>query len=165
MADTRVQLEIEDWVRENWMLQKFGQSFYRNRLKLSTGGVFDFDAVSEDKTIAACISTSAAKTSGGKAGSGKLFKLRSDMLFLLLAEGLRKKLIILTDGTMHAACLKEASGKRIPQGIEFLLASIPDPLQLRLIEARTAASKEVTREKTDNLPDEIIFQKERAQPD
>jgi hypothetical protein len=160
MADTRVQLEIEDWVRETWMLQKFSQSFYRNRLKLSTGGVFDFDAVSEDKTIAACISTSAAKTSGGKAGSGKLFKLRSDMLFLHLAEGLKRKLIILTDESMHAACHKEASGKRVPQGIEFLLASIPDTLQLRLIEARAAASKEVTREKINSLPDEIILRRE-----
>src|SRR2546428_1394354 len=107
MADTRVQLEIEDWVRENWMRQHFNQPFYRNRLKLSTGGVFDFDAVSEDKSIAACISTSAAKTSTGKAAVGKLLKIRSDMLFLHLAVSLSKKLIILTDQSMHKVCLKE----------------------------------------------------------
>lgn len=145
MADTRVQLEIEDWVRENWMRQHFQQSFYRNRLKLSTGGYFDFDAVSEDKTIAACISTSAAKTSTGNVGSGKLLKLRSDMLFLHLTVGLRKKLMILTDASMHAACQKEASGGRVPREIEFLVATIPDELQLRLIQARAVASGEVTR--------------------
>jgi hypothetical protein len=40
MADTRVQLEVEDWVREHWMQQQFGQNFYRNRLKLSSGGFY-----------------------------------------------------------------------------------------------------------------------------
>ena len=70
MADTRVQLEVEDWVRENWMKEKYGQQFHRKRVKLVSGGVFDFDAVSEDKTIGACISTSGAnlywKTCSGK---------------------------------------------------------------------------------------------------
>jgi len=145
MADTRVQLEIEDWVRENWMRKHLQQPFYRKRLKLSTGGFFDFDAVSEDKTIAACISTSAAKTSTGNVGSGKLLKLRSDMLFLHLADGLHKRLIILTDASMHAACQKEISGGRTPREIEFLLATIPEELQLRLIKARAIASSEVTR--------------------
>ena len=44
MADTRVQLEVEDWARENWMRQQFSHNFYRNRLKLASGGFFDFDA-------------------------------------------------------------------------------------------------------------------------
>jgi hypothetical protein len=55
MADTRVQLEVEDWVRRNWMDKKYGQQFSRDRVKLSSGGVFDFDAVSQDGKIAAAI--------------------------------------------------------------------------------------------------------------
>jgi hypothetical protein len=39
--------------------------------------IFDFDAVSYDKSIAACISTSGGKTSSGKAAVGKLLKIRS----------------------------------------------------------------------------------------
>ena len=58
MADTRVQLEVEDWVWQAWMPQHFGISFYRERLKIRSGGVFDFDAVSADRTIVATISTS-----------------------------------------------------------------------------------------------------------
>lgn len=58
MADTRVQLEVEDWVRREWMPGKFGQSFYRERVGLSSGGVCDFDAVSSDKNVVAAISTS-----------------------------------------------------------------------------------------------------------
>jgi hypothetical protein len=157
MADTRVQLEIEDWVRANWMPQQFHEPFYRMRLRLSTGGFFDFDAVSENKTIAACISTSAAKTSAGKPGMGKLFKLRSDMLFLHLVDGLTRRVMILTDQTMHLACLKEVNGGRVPAGIEFLFATIPEELKARLIEARAAASKEVTRNKAEELPDEVLL--------
>jgi hypothetical protein len=158
VADTRVQLEIEDWVRENWMRHQFNRPFYRNRLRLSTGGFFDFDAVSEDKTIAACISTSAARTSSGNFGSGKLLKIRSDMLFLHLIENVQRRLLIFTDQTMHSACLKEVTGGRAPRDIDFLLASIPDQLQLRLVEARAVASREVTREKIEQLPDEIVLE-------
>jgi hypothetical protein len=39
MADTRVQLEVEDWVRKEWMPQHFGMNFYRERLKVRSGGV------------------------------------------------------------------------------------------------------------------------------
>jgi hypothetical protein len=40
MADTRMQLEVEDWVRREWMPGKFGQPFFRERVRLSPGGVF-----------------------------------------------------------------------------------------------------------------------------
>jgi hypothetical protein len=62
----------------------FGMNFYRERLKIRSGGVFDFDAVSGDKSIVATISTSGAKTSGGKYAVGKILKIRSDMLFLMM---------------------------------------------------------------------------------
>ena len=100
MADTRVQLEVEDWVRDNWMSGEFGCDFYRKRLTLSSGGVFDFDAVSQDGKIAACISTSGGKTARGKHAVGKLLKLRSDMLFLLLAKEPQKRIIVLTESDM-----------------------------------------------------------------
>ncbi len=147
MADTRVQLEVEDWVREHWMSQRFGVPFFRNRLSLSSGGVFDFDAVSQDKTIAACISTSAGKTARGKHAVGKLLKLRSDMLFLHLAQGLTRKMIILTGKDMFDICQKEKAGGRVPQDIEFhIVSDIPTDLLSRLLLAREQASREVTRE-------------------
>jgi len=64
VAITRVQLEVEDWVRREWMPKQFGQRFRRERMTLRSGGVFDFDAVSEDDAIIASISTSGASTSG-----------------------------------------------------------------------------------------------------
>jgi hypothetical protein len=111
MAETRVQLEVEGWVRQQWMPTKFGMGFYRGRLKIRSGGVFDFDAVCGDKSIAATISTSGAKTSGGKHAVGKIQKLRSDMLFLTMIEA-KQRLVVLTERDMYELFLKEAAGGR-----------------------------------------------------
>ena len=43
MADTTCQVECEDWVRREWMREKFGEPFFRERVKLTSGRVFDFD--------------------------------------------------------------------------------------------------------------------------
>src|SRR2546423_232168 len=143
MADTRCQLECEDWVRREWMPTHFGQSFYRERVPLNTGAVFDFDAVSADKTIVASISTSGARTAAGKHAGGKLMKLRADMLFLLLSEAPRK-VMVLCEADMHALCQRERDGGRVPKEIEFVHAPLPDELAFKLVAARKLASDEVS---------------------
>lgn len=141
MADTRIQLEVEDWVRRNWMTSHYGMKFSRERLPLRSGGVFDFDAVSEDRSVVATISTSGSKTSGGKNAAGKILKLRSDMLFLTMVEA-KRRLIILTESNMLDQCEKESAGVRVPPEIEFACAEIPDDLRARLVAARLKASGE-----------------------
>src|SRR5579863_10589179 len=106
MADARIQLEVEDWVRRNWMPTQYGTKFSRERLPLRSGGVFDFDAVSDDRSIVATISTSGSKTSGGKHAVGKILKLRSDMLFLTMVNA-KRRIVILTEHDMYKQCLKE----------------------------------------------------------
>ena len=102
MADTRCQVECEDWVRREWMPAVFGQPFYRERVQLTSGGVFDFDAVSSDKTIIASISTSGSRTASGKYATGKMMKLRSDILFLLMTNAVRRLVILCeTDRNDH----------------------------------------------------------------
>jgi hypothetical protein len=141
MADTRTQLEVEDWVRRNWMPGYFGTKFSRERLPLRSGGVFDFDAVSDDRSIVATISTSGSKTSGGKPAVGKILKLRSDMLFLTMVDA-KRRIIVLTERDMCEQCEKEAAGGRVPPEIEFVCAIIPDELRARLVAARRKASGE-----------------------
>jgi hypothetical protein len=141
VADTRMQIEVEDWVRRNWMASHFGMKFSRERLVLRSGGVFDFDAVSEDHSIVATISTSGSKTSSGKHAVGKMLKLRSDMLFLTMVEA-KRRLIILTEHDMFLRCEKESSGGRVPPEIEFVCAIIPEDLRARLVAARRKASGE-----------------------
>lgn len=143
MADTRVQLEVEDWVRLNWLPTKFGINFFRERLPLRSGGVFDFDAVSADRKIVTTISTSASKTSSGKHAVGKILKLRSDMLFLTMVQA-EKRIIVLTEQDMLAQCEKEKSGGRVPPEIDFICAEIPSTLRSKLDSARAKASAEVT---------------------
>ena len=144
MADTRCQLECEDWVRQVWMRETFGQPFFRERVKLRSGGVFDFDAVSADRSIVVTISTSGAVTSTGKNAVGKLMKLRSDMLFLLLAEPARA-LMVLTETDMHDAILKEKAGGRVPPEIEFYCAPLPTDLAERLRAAKARSAAEIRR--------------------
>lgn len=109
--------------------------------KLRSGGVFDFDAVSDDRSIVATISTSGSKTSGGKHAVGKILKLRSDMLFLTMVEA-KRRIIILTEQDMCNQCEKEFAGGRVPPEIEFICAVIPSELRTRLIAARLKASEE-----------------------
>ena len=141
MADTRIQLEVEDWVRRNWMSSHFDLKFSRERLPIRSGGVFDFDAVSEDRSVVATISTSGSKTSGGKNAVGKMLKLRSDMLFLTMVEA-KRRIIVLTERDMFDQCQKEAAGGRVPPEIEFACAIIPDELRVRLVAGRLRASGE-----------------------
>lgn len=143
MADTRVQLQVEDWVRKEWMLQHYGMKFRRERVPLSSSGVFDFDAVSEDDSIVATISTSGATTASGKLAVGKLLKIRSDMFFLLLAQA-QRRIVVLTEPDMYELCQKEKQGGRVPSSIEFVLAPIPDSLAAKLKESRISASNEVS---------------------
>ncbi|MBN1933635.1 MAG: hypothetical protein JW934_03165 [Anaerolineae bacterium] len=145
MADTRVQLEAEDWVRREWMPTAFGQSFRRERLRLSSGGVFDFDAVSADNSIAATISTSGASTASGKNAAAKLQKIRADMLFLLLVKDVERRIVVLTEHDMYERCLKEKRDGRAPASIEFYHAELPAELVTRLQASRKSASKEVSR--------------------
>ncbi len=144
MADTRVQTEVERWVRERWLPDEYGVEFHRTSVLLSCGGTHSFAAVSEDGRIAASISTSSAITPNGKRGAGKLLKIRSDMYFLLLAEQLDKRLIVFTEPDMYELLEQERSYGRIPPSIEFRRVILPVNLAERLGKARRVASQEVT---------------------
>lgn len=143
MADTRVQLKVEDWVRTEWMPKQYGQDFFRERITLSSGGVFDFDAVNRDRSIIATISTSGASTASGKNAVGKVLKIRSDMFFLLLTNA-QRKIVVLTEKDMHQRCLLESQSGRVPSNIEFVYVNIPDHLRILLDGARQKASQEVS---------------------
>lgn len=143
MADTSVHVAVENWVRETWMAEKLAQPFTKRCVRLTSGGEFEFDAVSADGSTVACISTSAHKTSGGRNGMGKFFKLRSDMLYLMLAEGATRRLLVLTEPCMYEECLRERRNGRLPLDVEFLLAELPKDLRELLTPSRERASREV----------------------
>lgn len=142
MADTRVQLEVEDWVRREWMPRQFNERFSRERVRLAPGGMFEFDALNSDFSVIATISTSCARTAAGKRAVGKLMKLRADMYFLLLAD-VKRRYLIFTDQTMFTQCEKERASGRVPASIEFFHAPLPPELAGRLAASQRVASEEV----------------------
>lgn len=152
MADTRVQIEVEDWVRRNWLSRKYGQEFHRERVALEWGGVFDFDAVTSDQSIIAAISTSAGKTASGRLAVGQLMKMRSDVLFLLHAKT-QRRVMVFTEPDMFQVAQQEREAGRLPDSVEFTRAEIPLELEIRLREARKKASEEVTAAAIDSTRD------------
>lgn len=143
MANTRAHKLAEQWIAAQWLPQRFGQAFAETQMPLSPGGVFNFDAVSEDRRIVANISTSAKVTGRGNHGTAKVQKIRSD-IYLLLLVAAERKLIVLSEPDMHAWWLGEAARKRVPAEVEFLHAILPDDLQATLLASRQRASQEVT---------------------
>lgn len=143
MTDTKTQREVEAWVRREWMPKRYGQTFSEKNLRLSSGGVFEFDAVSADGKIVANVSTSGSKTSSGKGATGKMMKVRSDIYFLLLARA-ERRVVLLTEQDMYEHWLKEVEKGRVPKSIELEHVKIPTSLNARLISTRRKASREVT---------------------
>ena len=128
------------------MPARYGQRFSRERIPLTSGGVFYFDAVSADHNkIVAVISTSGSKTASGNPGVGKMNKIRSDIYFLFLASA-ERKLVLLTEQDMYARWVKEVENGRVPSSIEFVRVEIPAHLDLKLRASRQKASREVTPE-------------------
>ncbi len=143
MADASANLMVEEWVRGEWMFERYGQLFSSARVSLSSGGFFNFDAVSADGRIVGNISTSGSKMANGKLGGGKMNKVRSDIYFLLLAKT-ERKVMVLTEQDMHERWLKEVEKGRVPRSIEFLRVDLPAELNLKLQAAKVKAALEVT---------------------
>jgi len=144
MANSNIRREVEDWIRGDWLPEQFGQTFERRRVALSTGGDYQFSAVSDDDRVVAVVSTSGALTSSGNLGAGKLQKIRADMLFLTMLGVCDKRLIVMTEQSMYDQMMKEKEAGRVPPPIEFMLARLPRELRKRLTAAQRDASAEMS---------------------
>lgn len=143
MANTRIQKQVEEWVCQEWMPKHYHQDFSEKPVTLCSGGMFTFDAVSTDGRVVANISTSGLKTSGGKHGSAKVHKIRSDLFFLLLARA-ERTLMLLTEKDMYDWWVTEAKKGRVPASVEFVHVEIPLWLNEKLRVSRGKAAREVT---------------------
>lgn len=143
VAITRMQGRVETWIRNDWLHSQFGEPFSKRKLKLSSGGQFEFDAVSVDAQVIATISTSRSRTSSGRDGAGKMNKIRSDILFLSLRKG-RHRVVVLTERDMYRKCERQQGVGRLPRWVEFRLAQLPKSLAKSLRRARRDSSREVS---------------------
>ncbi|MBX3628094.1 MAG: hypothetical protein KF892_24000 [Rhizobacter sp.] len=145
MADTSVNHEAERWIVEHGLPVHFeGQRFQPKRLKLTWGGLFAFDAVSDDGKIVAAVSTSAARTATKKLASAKYQKLKTDALYLLHVDGDCRKVMVFTESCMHDYFKATVLAGRFPPAIELVHIPLPPPLQARVLVTRSLASKETS---------------------
>lgn len=146
MADSSaLSRDIEPWVRDKWLPKQpgfRGMKFTRCKLRLDSGGEFEFDAVDASRRVAVCISTSNAKTASGKEKTGAIHKIRSDMFFLLLAE-VDQRVVVFTDKTLFDRFEDERVRRmRVPKGVRFMHAQLPSHLQGEVEKVRRVSSKE-----------------------
>lgn len=145
MADTSAQHSAEKWVVTHFLPEHFeGTSFSGRKLTLKWGGQFAFDAVSQDGKIVGLVSTSAARTAGGKAAIAKFQKLKADALYLLNVNGAEQLLMIFTEDSMLKHFEKEQKSGRFPPEIAFLLAPLPEDIHACVLAARHIASAETS---------------------
>jgi hypothetical protein len=146
MANTSAQLDAARWIVAE-LSSRFSQRFEERLIYLTWGGKFKFDAVSEDGTILANISTSQPKTAKGKPAIGKFHKIRSDALYLLHAVNAKQRLLIFTEKNMQEHFEGEQKSGRFPPEVELLCIELPENINNRVNISRYLASKEVTPKK------------------
>ncbi len=142
MANTNYLKEIECWVRDNWLPQQFpGCRFDKRFLELITGGKHEFDAVSNDRSIVAGITTRSWKTKGGNLPSGKYHGLFSELYFLSLVQA-KNKFLILTNSEMYEDFRRKSLGK-VAKGIEIIFCQLPSEMAERVDSVQGVASREL----------------------
>lgn len=127
MANTNyLKNEVENWVR-NWLHEQFpGHTFTKRFLPLVSGGLHEFDAVSEDNNIIAGIKTNSYKTKSGKLPQGKFAGLYQELYFLSMVKG-QEKFLILTNQDLFNDFLKRSEGK-VADGIELRSCQLPSDI-------------------------------------
>lgn len=137
MADSSPQIAVADWINREWLPHRMGETFFRAKVRLLSGGEHSFASVNADKSAVGTVCTS------GPRNGGKL-KVRSDLYFLLMAQAARR-FVVFTDPAMDAYFAEERRRGQIPKEIGFMLASgIPNELMERLRAAQRSASDEVS---------------------
>lgn len=145
MANTSAQHIAERWVVSEFLPSHLsGEKFVGRKLSLQWGGVFAFDAVSEDGKIVGLVSTSAARTAGGKAAIAKFQKLKADALYLLHVVGAERLVMIFTEESMLKHFEKEKKSGRFPPKIELVHAPLPEHIHAQVLVARHIASAETS---------------------
>jgi len=144
MANTRIQIVVQQWVIDNHLKPKYGKNFSEKNIPLSWGGKFKFDAVSDDGEIIANISTSPSHTARKKKATGKIHKIRSDTLYLTNAVGPKKRIQVFTEQSMYDDFTKQTKAGRYPNNVELDVVKLPNRLQEQVEAARKKAEDEVT---------------------
>ena len=148
MADSTIATkEVENWIRNEFLPQKYHQAFAKRKLGVQSGGEFECDAVSEDGNIVCFISTGSNKTTSEEPGTGKLTKIRADAFWAgSLSEKPQEIVFAFTDKSMVELIKQEKENGRFPKHIKTLLVKLPADLEKNLADMKKKAAEEVSKQ-------------------
>lgn len=142
MANTRYLREtVEGFVRGE-LEEEFGQPFSSVVLPLGSGGVHEFDAVSQDRQIVASVKSASGLTATGKIPSGKIMSSTAELYFLSLVDA-PSRMLVLTTPAFHEIFCKVMKGKVAP-GLYVRCIPLPTEIQLAVDKIVAEASAEVS---------------------
>jgi hypothetical protein len=119
--------DVENWIRKEFLPQKYSQAFAKRKLGVQSGAEIEFDAVSEDGTIVCIISTSPVKTADGQFDTGALANVREKALWTIsLNEKPETIVFACTDKSMLELVKKEKDNGRFPKQIKTVLVKLPE---------------------------------------
>jgi hypothetical protein len=110
VADTRYLTTVAEAHVREVLSARYGVKFDKRRLSLITGGLHEFDGVSEDGTIVTSVKTSSGLTSGGNVPAAKLKDSIAELYFLGLVEAPTRQLILTTPG-FHVLLTRHLEGQ------------------------------------------------------
>jgi len=135
--NSKIQTEVEQWIRDVYLPKEYTQKFRVKSLPLQSRGEAKFSAVSEDGEVVASICTSAAYISSGKVDADALLKVKSDALKILWLESIpAKKFMLFTDPDMIRVLKEEKKKGHFPKELELIRVKLPASLEARLTDSR-----------------------------
>lgn len=142
MADTTVyKTHVEPYVRRE-LERVHGVAFESRVLRLTSGGLHEFDAVSMDDAIVAGIKSLSGKTGGGNRPAAKYDACVAELYWLSLIDAPRR-ILVLTTPDWHTMFLRYIEGRLLP-GLEVELLRLPPDMQAMVDAVRDVARGEVS---------------------
>lgn len=135
MADTNfIKKEIEPFIVDK-LAGRYKQPFSKILLPIGIDShgnprQYEFDAVSEDRSIVAGIKSYTGKTSGGNRPAAKISGVYKEIFFLSLVRS-EYKLLVLTDSEFFEIIKKEFNGI-LPERTAIIHIPVPKELQKKL---------------------------------
>jgi len=145
MANTHLlKTLVEPYVRR-WLSQKYNVEFegHEKEMRLVTGGVHRFDAVSKDGSIIAGIKTSALRSDTTKRpiGVGVIKSTFTELYYLSIVNA-KRKLMVLTDKGFYDLFCKESKGK-VSTGIEIIHCQLSQEILDKICVVHDTCRKEI----------------------
>jgi hypothetical protein len=129
MAQSAVKA-IETWIRDSYLQGIYKKKFKKKKLLLQSRGTLEFDAVTADDEIVACISLLSARTGNPETSKEHTKSVQQKAFWMLSLEATpSERLFLFTEPSMYDFIKQEQKKRRFPKEIKIVLIELPEELQ------------------------------------